>query len=216
MLSDLQARVARIVATLPAARGFALAGGAALVVHGLTDRATNDLDFFTTSPDDIDALRQAIETALADAGMTAGAVISTETFVRLEIGDGAGATYVDLAWDARMRPAVVTDLGPVLHEDELAADKVLALFGRGEARDFLDVFGLFQRLGWERLLDLAEQKDAGFSGERLAESLGRIDRLDQAEFGVDAAGYEALRSWVNQTRVALGRHPPSKRPGRRR
>ena len=106
-----------------------MAGGAALVVQGLTDRATNDLDFFTTSPEDIDALRQAIVTALVDAGMTAAPVISTETFVRLEIGDGAAATYVDLAWDARMRPAVVTDLGPVLHEEELAADKVLALFG---------------------------------------------------------------------------------------
>lgn len=215
MLSNLQERVARIVAELPEARGFVLAGGAALVVHGLTERATNDLDFFTTTPDDIHALRQAIETALAGEGMTVGAVIATGTFVRLKVSDGATETHVDLAWDARMLPAVDTDLGPVLHEEELAADKVLALFGRGEARDFLDVYGLSQRLGWPRLLELAEQKDAGFSPERLAESLGRIDRLDQAEFGVDDAAYHALRSWVNQTRSTLERHPPPKRPGRR-
>ncbi len=215
MLSELQERIARAVAELPEARGFVLAGGAALVVHGLTERATNDLDFFTTSPDDIHGLRQAIATALAEVGMTVSTIISTETFVRLEVKDGTAETHVDLAWDARMRPAVATDLGPALHEEELAADKVLALFGRGEARDFLDVYGLSQRLGWPRLLKLAKEKDAGFSPERLAESLGRIDRLDQAEFGIDTAPYQALRSWVNQTRIALEQRPPPKRPGRR-
>jgi hypothetical protein len=67
----------------------------------------------------------------------------------LEVRDGTGDTRIDLAWDARMRPPVATDLGTVLHEDELAADKLLAVFGRAEARDFLDVYGLSQRLGWE-------------------------------------------------------------------
>jgi hypothetical protein len=154
-------------------------------------------------------------TALAEAGMKTSAVISTETFVRLEVTDDTAATHVDLAWDARMLPPVVTDLGPVLHEEELAADKVLALLGRGEARDFLDVFGLSQRLGWPRLLDLAQRKDAGFSAEHFAESLGRIDRLDREEFGVDTATYKALRSWVNQTRSDMSRHAPPNRPGRR-
>lgn len=129
MLSDLQERVARIVAELPEARGFVLAGGAALVVHELTERATNDLDFFTTTPDDIHRLGAAIATALAEMGMTVSTIITTETFVRMEVRDGIAETHVDLAWDARMRPAVATDLGPALHQDELAADKVLALFG---------------------------------------------------------------------------------------
>lgn len=56
-----------------------------------------------------------------------------------------------------MIAARVTDFGPVLHEEELAAGKVLALPGRGEARDFLDIFGLSQRLSWPRLLDLAQR-----------------------------------------------------------
>ena len=196
-----------MVAALPEARGFALAGGGALVVHGFTERSTNDLDFFTPSPSDVPVLRQALEVAFAETGLTVAVVRDTGTFVRLAVGDGTTDTLVDLAWDARMRPAVASDLGPVLDQDELAADKVLALFGRAEPRDFLDVYRLSQRLGWPRLLALAEQKDAGFSPERLAESLGRMNRLDQADFGIEDADYLALRAWVDQTRETLERRP---------
>ena len=59
-----------MVAALPEARGFALAGGGALVVHGLTERSTNDLDFFTPAPTDVPVLRQALEIAFRDAGLT--------------------------------------------------------------------------------------------------------------------------------------------------
>lgn len=196
-----------MVSALPEARGFALAGGGALVVHGLTDRSTNDLDFFTPAPADVPVLRQALEIVFAEAGLTVAVVRDTETFVRLAVGDGITDTLIDLAWDARMRPAVASDLGPVLDQEELAADKVLALFGRAEPRDFLDVYDLSQPLGWPRLLALAEQKDGGFSPERLAESLGRMDRLDQADFGIDDAAYQALRAWVDQTRDTLERRP---------
>jgi hypothetical protein len=196
-----------MVAALPEARGFALAGGGALVVHGLTERSTNDLDFFTPAPTDVPVLRHALELAFGEAGLTVAVVRNTETFVRLAVGDGTTETLVDLAWDARMRPAVASDLGPVLDQEELAADKVLALFGRAEPRDFLDVYGLSQRLGWPRLLALAEQKDAGFSPERLAESLGRMNRLDQADFGIEDADYLALRAWVDETRETLERRP---------
>jgi len=215
VLSELQKRVARIISELPEARGFALAGGAALVVHGLTERSTNDLDYFTTAPADVPTLRRAIEIAVAEAGMTVSALRASEAFVRLEVRDGTAVTLIDLAWDARMRPPVATDFGTVLHEDELAADKLLAVFGRAEARDFLDVHGMSQRLGWERLYELANHKDAGLSPERLAESFGLIDLIDRSEFGIDATAYEALMAWAHQTRASLQKHRPPTLPGRR-
>ncbi len=39
-------------------------------------------------------------------------------------------TVVDVAWVARRLPHEVTGEGPLLAVDELAADKLLALFGR--------------------------------------------------------------------------------------
>ena len=63
-----------MVAALPEAQGFALAGGGALVVHGLTQRSTNDLDFFTPAPTDVPVLRRALETAFGEAGLTVAIV----------------------------------------------------------------------------------------------------------------------------------------------
>jgi hypothetical protein len=46
LLTPLQVRLAGIVTALPKADGFALAGAGGLLVHGLIDRTTRDLDYF--------------------------------------------------------------------------------------------------------------------------------------------------------------------------
>lgn len=56
VLSDLQRQVALRIAELPEAEGFALAGGAALIVRGNVVRQTRDLDFFGQQPDHVDTL----------------------------------------------------------------------------------------------------------------------------------------------------------------
>jgi hypothetical protein len=47
--------------------------------------------------------------------------------------DTGFTTTVELAHDARIRPPATLELGPVVAVDELAADKMLALWGRAEA-----------------------------------------------------------------------------------
>jgi hypothetical protein len=47
-LSAFQLEVARLFFALPASQGFLLAGGAALLAQHLTERPTEDLDFFTS------------------------------------------------------------------------------------------------------------------------------------------------------------------------
>jgi hypothetical protein len=71
VLTPRQERVARIVSGLPQAEGFALAGGAALVVLQIVDRATRDLDCFGPSADEVDQLVPAVESALSAAGLGA-------------------------------------------------------------------------------------------------------------------------------------------------
>ena len=58
-LSDLQRRCATIILQLLKAAGFALAGGAALLVQEVTDRGTNDIDGFGPSVAAVDALAPA-------------------------------------------------------------------------------------------------------------------------------------------------------------
>jgi hypothetical protein len=66
-LTDFQLEVTCLFSSLPASKGFLLAGGAALLAQHLTTRPTEDLDFFT-APDrgQVPAARDALEAATRD------------------------------------------------------------------------------------------------------------------------------------------------------
>jgi hypothetical protein len=91
----------------------------------------------------------------------------------------------------------------VVAKEELAADKTLALFGRAEARDFVDVFALAKIFGEDRLCELAARKDRGFTGSHLADALAAFSRLGREEFDVDAGTYFAIRQWSTEWRSRL-------------
>lgn len=204
MLTPLQERVARLFLALPEAERFALAGGAALVVRGEVARATEDLDFFAPDAEDVRLATAALRHALEPAGLVGEVVRSGPAFSRLVVTDRDGErVLVDLGYDQRMRAVEPTDVDPVLALDELGADKLLALFGRAEARDFVDVHALAQRLGVDRLLALAKEKDSGFDEYVLATMLDGISRLPRAEFDVDDPTYAKLTTFYRELRAHL-------------
>jgi predicted nucleotidyltransferase component of viral defense system len=110
---------------------------------------------------------------------------------------------VDLAVDHRLAPAESGPLGPVLALDDLAADKLLALFGRAEARDFVDVWALAQVMATERLLELARTKDPGFDAYVLATMIGTLDRHPRSELEIDDASVVSLRQFFAGFRASL-------------
>ena len=126
MLSGLQERIVRTLATLPEAREFALAGGAALIAGGWVDRATRDLDFFADRLAAVLELLPVLEGALRHAGLEVERRQALGGFARLAVSDGTESTEVDLCYDVRLRPTETTAFGSVLAPEELAADKMLA------------------------------------------------------------------------------------------
>jgi hypothetical protein len=198
VLSPLQERIAKIVAGLAEAEGFALGGGAALIARGDVQRQTRDLDFFGLSGDAVDRLAPAARRALSAAGLVVGHIQASPGFVRLVVSDGDERSELDLAADARLFPAEPGRLAPTLTGEELAVDKVLAVFGRAEARDFADLMALEPRYGLWRLCELAGEKDLRFEPALFAELLGRFDRLRRDEFELDDAEYEQLRGAVRR------------------
>jgi hypothetical protein len=223
-LSRLQARIAGAVAALPEAEGFALAGGGALVVLGIVERPTEDLDYFATVPDAVDRLGPALERSLDEQGLTVERRRVLPGFAQYRITDGVEATALDLSWDTRLYPTQTTAVGAALATDELAADKMLALFGRAEARDFVDVYRLRTAYSRADLVRLAAAKDPGFSAERFAEAIGGIDRFERGDFPIDDVAYAELRtefaSWrrvveIEQSaqRERRARRPDQEPPG---
>lgn len=210
MLSPLQQRVALALSDLPEAEHFALAGGAALIVRGAVDRETRDLDFFVDDAVAVDRLLPALEAALTAADLVVERRQVAHGFARLSVTAGDDHTEVDLCVDHRLRPAELTPIGPALSLEELAANKLLALFSRAEARDFVDLAALEPLFGLEHLCRLAAEKDAGFDGAVLSEMLGRLDRLPADEFGLDEEHLAVLRRSVLGWRLQLARPAPGR------
>jgi Nucleotidyl transferase AbiEii toxin, Type IV TA system len=190
VLSPLQERVAAIITSLDEAEGFALAGGAALIARGDVQRQTRDLDFFGLTPAAVDRLVPAIDRALQEAGLVVRHFQESPGFARLIVESGDDRTELDLGADARLFPAESGRLGPTLNGEELA------VFGRAEARDFVDLAAVEERYGLDRLFERAAEKDRGFMSETFGEMAGRFSRLRPDEFGIDSAQYERLKRKV--------------------
>ena len=214
MLTALQVRVAEIVKDLPESAGFAVVGGGALVMRGLIDRTTRDLDYFTT-PEEAETLiglRDALKTTLEQAGLDYVIVRDVPTFVRLEVQGEQDRCEVDLVVDYRALPPEGSELGPTLAVKELAANKVLAVFDRAEARDFRDLAALVDQFPLNELIGLCWGQDPGFDKTRFIEALNGFDRLDPEEFDLDVDDYRRLRTlvstWRQQLERDLGRDDP--------
>lgn len=98
------------------------------------------------------------------------------------------------------------DISPVLYPEDLAAARVLALWGRARPRDYYDVAALHDRYGPDGLLRLAAAKDAGFTPSTFVDALRAIERLtgdDWAEDGVDPSEADRLRATFDDWRKHL-------------
>ncbi len=203
MLSPLQEYICRLVGGLPETESVVLAGGGALIVHGVVDRATTDLDFFSADVTDIRPAAEAVRTALESAGLQVDIQRGGAVFVRLSVSDGDDQTAIDFGPSRRAYPPIHVKTGQVLALEDLAGDKMAALFSRAAARDFVDVYALSARFSRVELYTLAKDKDAGFSLDRLHESLGTFEHRYRHDFHVSDEHYERLRAWVHQWRAEL-------------
>ncbi|MGH9279344.1 MAG: nucleotidyl transferase AbiEii/AbiGii toxin family protein [Acidimicrobiales bacterium] len=130
-------------------------------------------------------------------------------FARLLLADDTDQTRVDLAADARLLPTEQSELGLVLSAEELAVDKVLAIFGRAEARDFVDLAVLEPRFGLDHLCTLAASKDTGFRRSVFLSMLTRFTRLQRDEFEIDEEGFRRTVESVERWRRTVGDEPSS-------
>jgi hypothetical protein len=205
-LTALQVELARIFFTLEAAEGYLVAGGAALLASDLIDRPTDDLDLFAATPTtSVTPARAAFKQALREQGCGVVLIQDGPTFCRMVVTRAGEETVVDLAIDSppHSRPTI-TVLGPTLAPLELAGRKLLALFGRAEARDFADVYVLAHRFGKAALIEHARAFDAGFDLSVLAQMIRTIERFDDNEIPLAADDLPVARAFFADWASELG------------
>jgi hypothetical protein len=187
-LQPVQRDLARLLFSLPGAAGYALAGGAALVVQQIVDRDTRDLDAFIAAtpgpaPGTVDLLADAFTEAAQRAGWSLQTIRRHPTFCRFILHRDDDIVELDLAVDSTLlEPPRAIDGIPVLTPLDLAARKVLAIIDRLEARDYTDLYALAHLVGQQICIDSALSMDAGLSINAIAEAFERVDRIPDDRF----------------------------------
>ena len=140
--------------------------------------------------------RDELEAAARQRGWSVERIQDSGTFCRLIIRSGTAERLADLAVDAPPdHPGSVTIAGPTFDPEELAGRKLLALFDRAAARDFVDVYLLAQRFPKDLLLARAAEVDAGFDTLVLAEMIATLARFTDADMPLPGESVPALRAF---------------------
>ncbi len=177
-LTAFQRDICRLLAARRRARGDSyVAGGVALSVALETQRLSRDLDLFHDTAEAVAASWDEDRGILTAAGYDVTTLRERPGFVQATVSRGTDTLLVEWMRDSAFRffPLVEHDeLGLTLHPFDLATNKVLALVGRVEARDWVDVLTCDERLQSLGYLAWAAcGKDPGFSPSSLLDHARR-------------------------------------------
>ena len=205
-LTPFQRDVCRLLAAERRAHGESyVAGGVALSVALNYARLSRDVDLFHDTVEAVARSWDRDRLALAAAGYRVQSIRERPGYVEAAVSRGDGQLVIEWARDSAFRffPLVEhEELGLTLHPFDLATNKVLALVGRLEVRDWVDVIACDERvqpLGY--LAWAACGKDPGFTPRGILEQARRSARYSDDEVsalafeGVAPAAAELSRRW---------------------
>jgi len=183
-----------------------LAGGAALHSQENSLRYSEDLDFFHDSEVRVASAFQSDRLLLEKNNYTYTIEMNQPGYIRCLVSLKEHSTKVEWAHDScwRFMPVQKSkELGFVLHPIDLAVNKVLALAGRDEPRDYLDVLYLHDSiLSLGALCWAACGKDPGLNPSSLLELLKRRGKYRPEDFlrlnlNIKIDVQELKQKWLN-------------------
>lgn len=185
-LTAFQRSVCRIIAAERIRTGDSyVAGGTALNAISQSSRISRDIDVFHDTTEAVRVSWENDRRLLTASGCDVEVVRDHVSFVEAVVRSGSESVVLQWAPDSAFRffPLVEhPDFGLTLHPFDLATNKVLALVGRLEARDWVDMINSdarIQPLGY--LAWAACGKDPGFSPLTIVEQAARSGRYSAAE-----------------------------------
>lgn len=180
ILTPFQQRILTAIGHSDLAPSFYLTGGTALAVYHLQHRYSEDLDFFADEREamtGVTSIASEIAHELdAQIEFTRAFPTFVETFLISQAGE---RVKIDFAFDTpfRLQPTI-TDPAYGIRLDNLtdmASNKLAALFGRSESKDFVDVYFICQELmPFATLFEQAKEKHVGMTHYWLALAMRNV------------------------------------------
>jgi predicted nucleotidyltransferase component of viral defense system len=189
---------------------FFLTGGTALAEYYLQHRYSDDLDLFTVDDEAFGFARREVQRLAGALSVTAESIVSTPTFQRFElIHADAPPVRLDLVRDIDFQFGQRQFFGAVIVDslENIGANKISAIFGRTEGKDFVDLYFILQT-GHDlaRLIDDAKQKDSGISEFWLAGMFRQVDALTRLPTMLKPLDLETLKTFYLELADDLLRH----------
>jgi len=212
-LTAFQRTICRLIAEQRIRSGESyVAGGVAL--NALTDanRVSKDIDLFHDTEAAVLATWDADRRLLEGSGYQVEVVRERGTFIEAVVRLAADSIILQWAPDSAYRffPLLRhADFGLTLHPFDLATNKVLALVGRLEVRDWVDLINCHERIQPLGCLAWAAcGKDPGFSPQAILEQAARSARYSAVEVaelafaGLPPDAADLSRRWHGMLREA--------------
>ncbi len=191
VLSRLQNDLLTAFFDLPSADQFVLTGGTALAGFYLHHRLSEDLGLFTLDQDAFTQIPTSIPTLAQMTDTTCNDTRVSPHLHQAFFSREDERVKMDVVLDAEPWFGAVQTWGSIRIDalENIAANKITALFGRATPRDFVDLYFILNEtdLSLDVVLDMAKQKDTGLH-----------------EF--------YLAGWIHPEVPKLGRLPPMLKP----
>jgi hypothetical protein len=203
-LTPFQKEVARILMANRSPDSH-IAGGAVINRQETSLRYSDDLDIFHDTAASVAASAETDAKALQSLGYSVEWTIRNDGHFRAEVGRGSDHVRLDWTADSAFRFFPVQEdeeFGYCLHQADLATNKVLALAGRSELRDFLDILQLdHDYLSLGAIMWAACGKDAGYTPDLLLDLTNRHARYQESDLKAENLArvvdfQELKRQWL--------------------
>lgn len=183
VLSQYQVKILKIFFTSPLSEQFFLTGGTALAAFYLGHRQSKDLDFFSLSDFDTLRLEKVIEEIAQETGAAIKVKVKSKTYHEIYLEDRKGGWIQRLDF-IREQPVVFgqrkkIDSITVDSLENIASGKILTLYSRFEAKDYLDLYfiGKETKLDLMRLFEKTKRKDLGLNEFYFANMIAEVENL---------------------------------------
>lgn len=165
------------------ASDFYLTGGTAISRFYLNHRLSDDIDLFTQNQKiDFSHVNSLVLRILDKLKLKIAKQVNTNTFLQYITENQNGSMLkIDFVKEIPIHFGEFKMIGKTRIDslENIGSNKVLTIFGRRDAKDFIDLYFILQKtkLKFDHLYNLAIQKDLGLSEFYLANSMRQIEDI---------------------------------------
>jgi predicted nucleotidyltransferase component of viral defense system len=187
---------------------FYLTGGTALARFYFHHRESLDLDLFTNDQaQDFTQVNQVVLSILHGLSLIINSQVITDSFIQYIVSDLSGAALkVDLVRDIPIHFGSLKNIDRIRVDslENIGSNKVLAVFGRTDAKDFIDLYWILERtdMKFDDLFQRAREKDLGLSELYLAFALQNVDKIQLFPRMLEPLHWDKIKAFYEQ----LARH----------